>query len=146
MRKRVFILSLIFLFTLSTTGMPLIMHYCNTMESLTLWNSIELGNGCKMHSKKINETSCCDIENDFNSTLVKQKDDCCQDFIVDNSVKDNFVSSKTESIISTELNSILSFDTNLLTNKFSKTLLIEDRAPPFLSTNKVYLSISVFLI
>jgi len=146
MKRRVLILSLIFLFTLSTTGMPLIMHYCNMMESLTLWNSIELGDGCQMHSKKINETSCCDIENDFNSTIVNQYDDCCQDFIVDSSVKDNFVSSKTELNISQETISIVSIDNDLFEINSEKRTFKTDHSPPLITSNKIYLSISVLLI
>ncbi|MDZ7763597.1 MAG: hypothetical protein U5K00_04115 [Melioribacteraceae bacterium] len=146
MRRKITILSLIFLLTLSTSGMPLILHYCGSMGSLTLWDSINFGEQCEMHSPKINLNSCCESETGDFTKIVSDYDNCCEDLIIDNSVKDNFLSSKTEVKSSITLTTLLPVNYELNTSSISHNLSIEDRSPPNLSNNKVYLSNSVFLI
>lgn len=146
MKRKITILSLIFLFTLSTSGMPLILHYCGSMESLTLWDSINFGEQCEMHSPKVNVISCCESEPEDFTKIVSDYDNCCEDLIVDTSVKDNYLSSKTELKSSVEITLLLSLNFDLNINSVSHNLSIEDRSPPNLSSNKVYLSNSVFLI
>lgn len=146
MRRKITILSLILLFTLSTSGMPLILHYCGSMGSLTLWDSINLGEQCEMHSPKVNLNSCCESETGDLTKIVSNYDNCCEDLIIDNSVKDNFLSSKTEVKSSITLTILFPVNYELSTNSISHNLSIEDRSPPNLSSNKIYLSNSVFLI
>ncbi|WKZ68213.1 MAG: hypothetical protein QY331_09630 [Melioribacteraceae bacterium] len=116
------------------------------MDSISFWDSIQFGEECAMHSPKVEEVSCCESETDELSTLMKYIDNCCQDLIVDNSIKDTFLSSKTQLNIANEVFSLLSsesFDTelNLTRNEFFNV-----HSPPLISSNKIYLSISVFLI
>jgi len=146
MKKKIYILSLIFLFTLSTTGMPLMMHYCGSMDSLSLWSSIQFGEYCEMHSPKVEELSCCESTQDKSADNFEYPEGCCEDYIIDNSVKDTFLSSKIELNIYKEIISIISFSDNLIEIASDKNIFNTDHSPPLITNNKIYLSISVFLI
>lgn len=146
MKKKINILSLIFLFTLSTTGMPLIMHYCGSMDSISLWNSIQFGEYCEMHSQRVEEPSCCESTQDKSADNIEYPEECCEDYVIDNSVKDTFFSSKLELNIYKEIISIIALSNNLIETKSENNICITDHSPPLIANNKIYLSISVFLI
>jgi hypothetical protein len=55
MKKKISILTLVFVFLVSTTGMPLIIHYCKMMETASL-------QACEMHTKEVKKSSCCESE------------------------------------------------------------------------------------
>lgn len=140
-KKRIYILTLSFIFLVSTTGMPLIIHYCKMMESASL-------KACEMHSQEIKKSNCCETENQSSaaakSSFSKAIDECCKDFVVDLSVKDTFVSSKTEFNIPVYLYTHILFDSDLTSPV--QTNLKLDISPPLHFGNKIYLNTSVLLI
>lgn len=144
MKKKLSILSLIFLFTISTTGMPFVMHFCGSMDSISFWDSIQFGEKCQMHSPKVEEVSCC--ESDESSSMMKDIENCCEDLIVDNSINDTFISSKTQLNITNEVVSLISYQSFDTVLNLTKNENVNAHSLPPISSNKIYLTISVFLI
>lgn len=146
MAKRLFIISFIILFTISTSGMPVIAHYCNSMGSLNLWNSIQVGEYCEMHQKNIEEISCCKSEKEFDIIISNSPVNCCLDRVFDNSVKDDFISSADYVKTPVQFISFQTLNKDSFESVISESLLILNNSPPKFLTNKIYLSISIFLI
>jgi hypothetical protein len=137
MKRKIFILTLALVFLVSTTGLPLIIHYCKMMETASL-------QACEMHNKEIKKSSCCeeaDIADIYYSKLI---DECCEDLLVDHSVKENFVINKTESPAALYLYTYIPVALDLTSNH--QTYFKVDTSPPLLSSNKIYLTNSVLLI
>ncbi len=137
MTKKVFILTFMFVFLVSTTGMPLIIHYCKMMETASL-------QACEMHSKETKKSSCCEEEDIQNLYYSKMIDECCSDVVVDHSVKETFISSKSESNLPLNLYTFIHIDIYLTSNH--QIYFKVDTSPPLLLSNKIYLINSVFLI
>lgn len=140
-KKRIYILTLTLIFLVSTTGMPLIIHYCQMMETASL-------QACEMHTKEVQKSSCCESESQsstgINSYFSKVIDECCKDVTVDHSVKEIFVSSKTDIEFSLQINTFVTTEF-VLTPNF-QTNIKADTSPPLLSNNKIYLTNSILLI
>jgi hypothetical protein len=141
MKKRIYILTLTFLFVVSTTGMPIIIHYCSMMNTASLQT-------CEMHTKEINKSSCCESETQTSeiadSYFSKSLNECCKDVTVDHSVKDTFVSSKTDFNFSLHIDAIVTSEFVLTPNY--QTDVEADTSPPRISSNKIYLTNSILLI
>jgi hypothetical protein len=146
MTKRFFIISFIVLFTITTSGMPLIAHYCNSMDSFRLWNSIQFGENCIMHQSNIEEISCCESENESDLIISNSPENCCLDQVIDNSVKDDFISSADYVKTPIQFISFQPLNDYSFESVISESLLILNNSPPKFLTNKIYLSISIFLI
>lgn len=95
MKKKISILTLIFLFLVSTTGLPVFYHYCEMMgkKSLTECQS------CQEEEKE--ETfSCCSIEeSDFEIQLKAEKTSCCIDEFDYKKIEDDFFQTITSNPI-----------------------------------------------
>jgi len=139
MKKRISILTLALLFFVSTTGLPLIVHHCEMMESVSL-------EGCEMHKIKIPKTSCCEEENDSDTYFSKAYDQCCLVKIVDSSVKDNFIVFKNDLSKETQLPIISTTNICNFISLNSSKEFYTDTSPPLLSNNHIYLTNSTFLI
>lgn len=138
MKRKISILTLAFLFLASTTGLPLILHYCQMMESV----SLEV---CEMH-KEIIVSSCCDEENENEISFTSIQNPCCSDKIVDSSVKDNFVISKTDLLSKIQLPVVLFINFNFDLSEISSNKFYTDTSPPPLIDNHLYLDNSILLI
>lgn len=140
-KKRIYILTLSFIFLVSTTGMPLIVHYCKMMETASLQD-------CEMHSKEVQKSSCCESEN--NTSAIADSyfsiaiNECCKDVTVDHSVKDTFVFSKTSIDFSLHFNTFVTPEFDMIENY--QTDVGADTSPPRISSNKIYLTNSILLI
>lgn len=103
---------------------------------------------CEMHSKKINKSSCCESEThssaDSDYYLSNAIDECCNDLLVDHSVKETFLTSKNEINIPLYQFTIIPVDFNL--SSIYQTNVEADNSPPLLSSNKIYLTNSILLI
>jgi hypothetical protein len=141
MKRNIFILTITLTFVVSTTGMPLIIHYCKMMETASL-------QACEMHTKEMQKSSCCESETQSSaiadSYYSKAIDDCCEDFVVDHSVKETFITTKTDINISLYLNTFIPVDIVFTSNHNS--FIKADTYPPPLLSNKIYLTNSVLLI
>ena len=141
--KRQIIISFIFTFFLSTTGLPFALHYCGMQGSISL-SSCEM---CEVVEAE-NENSCCQAEDDFSVQLKSDNsDECCETKIVDSSIKDDFVKAISETKIDSKNleSSLISSDDNSLSFSAQNYLHFSDSSPP-LSSNKIYLINSVFRI
>jgi hypothetical protein len=136
MKKKISILTLAIVFLASTTGMLFTMHYCKMME-LASFESCEV---CVQESEK---TSCCE-ENAGGSYFTSESGGCCNDLLVDNSIKENFISSKNELVSSVNLLSIIPGETVLNTNQYVSSNI--NFSPPKVPGNKIYLNNSILLI
>ncbi len=135
MKKRISILTLALLFFASTTGLPLVLHYCEMMESV----SLEI---CEMHK----QSSCCGEESNANVYITSGYDPCCSTKLVDSSVKDNFVISKIEQTQKNLLPVILIINQTDIYSFASFNKFYNDTSPPLLTDNHLYLTNSILLI
>jgi hypothetical protein len=140
-KRRIYILTLTMIFLVSTTGMPLIIHYCKMMETASLQD-------CEMHSKEVQKSSCCESENHTSaiadSYFSKALNECCKDITVDHSVKDIFVSSKTSIDFTPHFNTFVTTEFDITPNY--QTNIGADTSTPLISSNKIYLTNSILLI
>ena len=139
MKKKISILSLAILFFASTVGLPFVLHYCEMMESV----SFEV---CEMHNVQSSSVSCCETKNEADVFLTNGYDQCCSTKLVDLSVKDNFVISKSDLISKTQLPVVLCININSDLSKISSAKFYTDTSPPPISDNHIYLTNSVLLI
>ena len=142
MRKK---LIKIFLFTffLSTTGLPISLHYCQ-MQGIMSLSDCEICAAKEMDK----ESSCCEKENNYPIQLKNDThDNCCELKIIDSSVKDNFTVTASEWKAEKNnfvINYILTENSyNYKADQFYYNFT--DTSPP-LTQNKIYLLNSIFLI
>jgi hypothetical protein len=139
MKKKISILTLAFLFFASTTGLPLVLHYCKMMESVTF-------EVCEMHQGEVIKTSCCEAQSDSKIYITNGYDPCCSTKLVDSSLKDNFVVSKTDLVTKVQLPVILFINLNIDFSLYSSNKFYTDTSPPPLLDNHLYLTNSILLI
>jgi len=144
MMKKTKILSLILLFFISTTGLPVSYHLCKMMEEKSL-------SECEMCSSAIEEVkpSCCSEETmEYPVKISSENPVCCQNEFIYNKVEDNFISSKTEINKLVTVDQLISFtqaskilSDNLLSIKYNIS-----ESPPTVQQNDLYLYNSILLI
>lgn len=140
MRRQIYILTLLGIFFLSTTGLPLTINICNMNKTRSVKQCEML-----MDMMKIGK---CHEENSISKVNISSSlPACCQIKIVDNRVTDNFIFTHTDIgtkfsvkviIISGFLNQIpeINFEHNFYSSG----------SPPLLSDNHLYLTNSILLI
>jgi hypothetical protein len=144
MKKRIFILTFIFSFLVSTTGLPMTYHICHLLGK----TSISTCDICNVDSGSKDPDCCSNDHPDSNAKISFAKSECCQTEFVYNKVNDEFIFNKTDKINFTFslLVPYLSTDIIPSNNVFQKTNLISDTSPPFLIDSSIYLSNSILLI
>ena len=142
MNKKIYISLLSLVFFLSTTSLPMTIHLCKMMNTTDT-------KACAMCTSAPVKKSCCetDVKGDV-SIKRDNSSDCCSTQLIDATVKDNFLSSKTEN---QDLNPVKFAPVIILPVEFftcSKlfSYIDIDTSPPNLQTNKLYLINSIFLI
>jgi hypothetical protein len=134
MIKRIIILSFCFLFLVSTTGLPLTIHFC------------------KMTKKTYVNKSCsmCGMDNCANKTsndvsIKRAMGSCCHTSTFDNNIKDNFLAFNTDFNFHS-LSIIMVLQVECPVNLYTNTISFNDTSPPPLLNNNLYLFNSIFLI
>lgn len=141
MRKKLIAL-LIFVFFLSSTGLPLTLHYCQMSGSVTLSEC-----GVCNDEEANAEMSCCSSDEDFRTNIKTPSEDyCCVNKVIDASVREGLILNKNE--IKSELK--LTLEINSLSfhdffKIFSNTKNLVKPSPPNKNT-PINIFISVFLI
>ncbi len=142
MNKKLVIL-FIFTFFLSTTGVPISLHYCQMQGSLSLSDC-----GMCSSAEVEEEPSCCETEDSYPIQLKSDiQNNCCELKVIDSSVKENFLLIKQE--IRTDKTDL--FFTIFNNETFQKLNVVSayssfcDSSPPLIRTD-IYLQNSVFLI
>jgi hypothetical protein len=144
MFRKIYILSFVLTFFISTTGLPLTLHICKMME---MENIAE----CSMCESSKTETQipCCseEMEDEIN-VITDFTDPCCELTIIDKKLSDKFFfsahSSKEEFILVSILVADIYDNQNIFSISISNSLISE--SPPGLLTNHLYLNHSVLLI
>lgn len=142
--SRIFILTLTFVFLVSTTGLPVSYHLCKMMKKKSI-SECEI---CKAEMKK-SEMSCCAENIDINEVkLISENPVCCQTQFVYNKVEDEFVNNKTD--VNFFSSSEILFQPIVLIPNTIDLSLIEsfyyDTSPPFLINPELHITNSVLLI
>ena len=137
MKKKISIISLVLIFFVSTTGLPLTINLCTMMDT-------PAADMCEMHSK---DNSC---EYDANQISVKnqiEKADCCKTEIVDKSICDKYLQVNVQKQ-NLNANLIVVLNVNSSSIHTSLTISIKyfsDSSPPIVNSH-LYLDNSILLI
>ena len=141
MKRKISILSLTFLFFAATTGLPVTLHVCKMMNIVS-------SEACEMHKAKEVKNSCCEeVQSDYPVKLTSDQS-CCYTELINNKVKDDFLSFKTETTNNPVLIAFTAETINQLgiISTSNSSLFYSDTSPPFLSNNHIYINISLLLI
>lgn len=138
MKKRIFILSFIALFVVSTTGLPITYHLCKAMKSVSL-------QACGMCNNK--SSDCCKAENYENKILVNENEFCCNTKFVANPLTEEYISISSDiQKIDLKIFVFTISSENLFSLNVTKNSYVLDNSPPRTYSNSLYLNNSVLLI
>lgn len=143
MYKKVIVIFFNLLFFVSTTGLPLTIHFCSMTET-------EMTESPKCECQVMNNSNmhkACNMTKDASKDISVKAQHCCESEIALKYVKDSFLINKTEIqkniTFSKILVSLLPLHENIKTfTNFSYT----DTSPPLLSSNQLYIYNSTLLI
>jgi hypothetical protein len=141
MKRKVYILTLLGVFFISTTGLPLTLSFCSMNDS-------HPSGHCKMHMETM-KNGCCSKDVAHNEVKLTEKDfdSCCQFKIVDHNITDKFLISGNDTGTKTPVKALVTFNSF---NYGSQIILSQntytDGSPPPLPDNHLYLSNSILLI
>jgi hypothetical protein len=134
MTKRIIILSFCMLFLVSTTGLPLTVHFCKMKSSASVNKNCGMCMMTGKHSKSSDVTS-----------LRRAMGNCCHTETFDNNVKDNFLSFNTElNVHALCVELICPVDYSFCS--IMSSIQFTDTSPPRLLSNNLYLFNSILLI
>lgn len=144
MKQKIFILTLTFVFLVSTTGLPVTYHLCKMMEE----KSVSECGMCKIEMQKLNSSCCSENFSDYSVIIKSEKSACCQDEFVYKKVEDEFVNNKSNVNIfsSSEI-----FFQQIVLIPFNIDFSLSesfycDSSPPFLINSELHITNSVLLI
>jgi hypothetical protein len=134
MTKRIIILSFCFLFLVSTTGLPITIHFCKML------NSVSINKKCGM----------CGMDHRHGNTaqgtsITKPMSQCCHTETFNNNVKDNFLSVSAGLNVNT-LSVIMICPAECSFCSYVSAIQFNDTSPPRLTNNNLYLFNSLLLI
>ena len=144
MKKKISILTLTFLFLVSTTGFPVTYHLCRMMQEKS-FSKCEM---CKAEMEEI-QTSChYENTSDYSIVIKSENLPCCEEEFVYNKVEAEFVINKTE-VKFFSSSEILFQPIILIPNNFDFSVeesFYCDSSPPFLVNPEIYITNSILLI
>jgi len=134
MLRRIVILSFCLLFLVSTTGLPLTIHFCK-MTKKTIINS-----SCNMCGMDMSASKSTDIP-----SVRRALGSCCSTSTFDNNVKDNFLSFQKE-FNYTSVSLLIICPAVCPINLYGNTISFNDTSPPGQLSSNLYLVNSILLI
>lgn len=134
MTKRIIILTFCMLFLVSTTGLPLTIHFCKMKASASVNKKCSMCMMDAKHSKTPDGTS-----------LKRAIGQCCHTETFDNNVKDNFLSLSNE-VNFNSLSVIMICPVECSFCSYVSSIQFNDTSPPRLLSNNLYLFNSILLI
>lgn len=145
MIKKISILTLLLLFFVSTTGLPLTIHFCNMAESMGKMDMATCA--CHMHNSDRMHKACSLFKVDTKRVSVKSQNCCDSEISFVKHIKDSFLSNKTEirKELSTQEILVTAIPVIQQSQDFSY-YTYADTSPPPLLHNQIYIFNSVFLI
>lgn len=138
MKRKVITYFLLSVFLFSIIGVPIAIHYCQMMNSVSL-------QACEMCEK---ETSKCCEDEDTGTTVVSfQNDSCCNTKIIADPLNEIFISAfyKFQKVDVKTFEYILPSKT-LFSENVTATNFVSDNSPPAIYSNSIYLDNSLLLI
>lgn len=141
MIRKIYILTLLSIFFISTTGLPLALHICSM-------NGLSSAETCKMHKNAEEDHSCCNKEDESPLKItLNEYDGCCQVKMIDGNLTDQILTAGNDVISKTSIKLILTGITDSYQSPdFPAQLTYNSNSSPPLSDNHIYLNNSVFLI
>ncbi len=141
MKRKFYILTLLGVFFISTTGLPLTVSFCSMSASHSPKH-------CKMYKEMMKDHSCCSKVNNNNSVkLTLSGFACCQYKIVDHNITDQFLTSNNDHGSKTFVKILAAFSpVNYESHIISSQNIYTGGSPPPLLNNNIYLSNSILLI
>ncbi len=138
MKKKISVISIILLFFVSTTGLPLVVNFCSLMDTPE-------ADMCEMHS----EHKTCEYEaHKLSLNTEFNKDDCCKTEIIDKSIYDKYLQVNVQKP-NLNQNIIAVIHDDIPTNNdlvISPIKYFNGTSPPILLNNHIYLNNSALLI
>lgn len=138
MKKKIFILYLVTVFFVSTTSLPITVHFCKMTKTSAACKCSTMGN-CKMS---------CKNQSVKEAHLPHIKNNCCSTKTIDTTLKDEYLSQQNSNnhnfqpLVFVLTNNPFESISKLNSNK----KYFQDFSPPLLTNNTLYLNNSVFLI
>jgi len=144
MIRKIYILSFVLTFFISTTGLPLTLHICKMMEM----ENITECSMCETSKVEVKIPCCSENMEEEKSVITDFNNPCCELTIIDNKLSDKFFFSKHNTKEEFSLVSILVEDNydNQNNFSFSTSNKLINEFPPGLFTNHLYLVLSVLII
>ena len=138
MKNKVITYFLISIFVFSTIGIPITLHHCNMMHSVSL-------NSCGMCERK--PSNCCDKELERHKISSIKGSACCDSKIIAQASNEKYVLSSYEfHKIDSKILLDSSVSENLTEELISKRNIISDISPPYYHSTPLYLFNSILLI
>lgn len=139
MKRKVYILTLLGIFFISTTGLPMTVSICSMKD-------MQASGQCEMAMNEM-DGKCHDDKSTGDVNVTKDIPACCQIKIVDNNITDNFISSSNDIGTKTPAKIIFISDINIFTPEINLSNNdYTSGSPPLISDNHIYLTNSILLI
>jgi len=138
MKKKISIISLVLIFFVSTTGLPLTINLCTMMDT-------PAADMCEMHSKD----NSCEYDAHQNSIKIQiEKAECCKTQLVDKSICDKYLQLNAQKLNpNSSLTAIINLDFSSLNYSLTNSIkYFSDSSPPTIINNHIYLDNSILLI
>ena len=137
MIRKVLISSIILVFFVSTTGLPVTIHFCSMSKS-------EMTH-CKMHSKCMH---CDGSEHSSKAEVKLKKEDCCKTEYKYEAIADKFLQINSQKDFQNQnlITAILLDITITINPQEVSHNIFTGPSPPQLYNNHIYLNNSIFLI
>lgn len=140
-KNKIFIYSLIFIFTLSNVGLPFTLHICSVMKTVSFEK-------CEMCREAETQThSCCEMKRNIENYKIKFDKKCCESRVLASPLSDKFIPSenlfKVSNIKTLE---IVDLQADNLSEFYFTLKYYFDSSPPQLNLNNIYLINSILLI
>jgi hypothetical protein len=123
---KIFTIGIILLFTISTVGIPVELHICKTMNSISF-------NSCPM----------CNNDYTYGKIVLSRENTCCKDEVVASPLKTYYLISKDENPDSRIVLDLISFPTvsgYYQYNFVAFNLNSHEKSPPGISANPLFLT------
>ena len=146
MFKKVSILTLLLLFFVSTSGLPLTIHFCSMEKT----QKVEILQKCNCRDNRSNQMhKACplsEIQNDAKDLSIKSQN-CCESEAALKYVKDSFLTNNKNIQKEVSANKIIiSIIPTIEIEQSTTFYTYTDTSPPPLTNNQIYIYNSVLLI
>jgi hypothetical protein len=138
MKRKVVTYFLLSVFLFSTIGVPITLHYCRMMESVSFQS-------CMMCEK--DSSNCCKDEDSRTIVVSNQNDSCCNTKIIADPLAEKYISAFYE-IQKVDVKAFVYILPSeiLISKNVTNTKFASDNSPPDTYSNSLYLNNSILLI